>query len=77
MSVLENTGDDVKAKRTSHSDEIVRTQQERVLAYLHSYICDGSRCDMGHPVNVGVARSGSFGLLLDQAWRCKDVFIGL
>jgi hypothetical protein len=77
VSVLENRGDDVKAKCTWRSDEIVRTQEEWALAYLRSYVCDGSRCDAGHPVNAGVARSGSFGLLLDRARRCKGVFIGL
>jgi hypothetical protein len=37
VSVLENTGDDVKAKRTWHEDEIVKTEEERELTCVATY----------------------------------------
>ena len=50
---------------------------EKKSAHLGSYVHKGSWCNTGHPMDVCVTRSHSFGLPIDRAqWR-KDMFVCL
>jgi hypothetical protein len=40
-------------------------------------ISDRSQCNLRHPVDTGVSRTRSLGLLLDRAWRRKNVLVTL
>ena len=80
VSVLENTGDEDRLKRTylaRGSEYIFELMQGSHFTYLRGNVSNRWKCYTSHSVNAGVPRSGGLGLFFDRARRGENVLEGL